>query len=124
MWTTKEEGTDRPNKQELPREIDELLSKFPEIFNEPEDLPPRNRGEHNIHIKEGCKLVVVGPYRYAHSQKNEMGRMVKGLLRFSALNNRPARTPIDLGESFSQKSRRTRLTTGICKDNRQPNVLD
>lgn len=75
----RKKGMDSQNKQELPREVGDLLYKFQNVFKEPEGLPPRNRGEHNIHIKNGCELVVVRPYRYAHSQKNEMEQMVRDM---------------------------------------------
>ena len=65
----------------LAPEIQNIIRMFAKVFEEPQGLPPSRRHEHKIIIKEGMGPVNVRPYRYAHSQKNEMERMVTEMLK-------------------------------------------
>lgn len=66
----------------------EVLLKYDDVFEWPEELPPIREIDHHIHLKEGEGPVNVRPYRYAHSQKSEMKKIVdmltSGIIRPSA----------------------------------------
>lgn len=61
-------------------EIENLLSRFHEIFKEPKGLPPKRGKEHAINLIEGQGPVNVRPYRYPHHHKNEIEKQVRELL--------------------------------------------
>ncbi|KAA0047826.1 peroxidase 64 [Cucumis melo var. makuwa] len=71
-----------------PRKITKVLLKYDDVFEWPEELPPIREIDHHIHLKEGEGPVNVRPYRYAHSQKSEMKKIVdmltSGIIRPSA----------------------------------------
>jgi hypothetical protein len=68
-----------PEVKEL--ELLQLLESFQEIFEEPRKLPPTRRHDHQIPLVEGLGPVNVRPYRYPHYQKNEIEKLVLGLLQ-------------------------------------------
>jgi hypothetical protein len=53
------EGCDPPHKNEL---ID-IVSKYGDIFQEPDGLPPKREIQHEIHIQQDSPLPNVGMYR-------------------------------------------------------------
>lgn len=61
-------------------ELEEMLSKYAQVFREPSGLPPRRKMEHAINIVEGQGAVNVRPYRYPHHHKNEIEKQVKEML--------------------------------------------
>lgn len=65
---------------------------------EPRGLPPIRENDHAIVIREGCGPVSVRPYQYAHSQKNEMERMIAEMLKAGVIqpSNRPYCSPVIL----------------------------
>ncbi|GAU46429.1 hypothetical protein TSUD_402070 [Trifolium subterraneum] len=70
------------------RELENLLNRYAEVFQEPKGLPPKREKEHVITLKEGEGAVNVRPYRYPHHHKNEIERQVKemveaGIIRHS-----------------------------------------
>ncbi|KAL4036314.1 hypothetical protein IC575_005046 [Cucumis melo] len=62
----------------------------------PETLPPKRGIEHHIHLKQGTNPVNVGPYRYAHQQKEEMERLVDEMLASGIIrpNTSPYSSPV------------------------------
>ncbi|GAU51237.1 hypothetical protein TSUD_52210 [Trifolium subterraneum] len=62
------------------RELENLLNKYAEVFQEPKGLPPKREKEHVITLKEGERAVNVRPYRYPHHHKNEIERQVKEMM--------------------------------------------
>jgi hypothetical protein len=62
-------------------ELLQLLESFQEMFEEPRKLPPTRRHDHQIPLVEGSGPVNVRPYRYPHYQKNEIEKLVLGLLQ-------------------------------------------
>lgn len=66
-----------PGQQE---ELERLLHKFSQVFQEPTGLPPIRGKEHAINLMEGQNAVNVRPYRYPHHHKNEIERQVKEML--------------------------------------------
>lgn len=61
-------------------ELEEMLSKYAQVFQEPSGLPPRRKMEYAINIVEGQGAVNVRPYRYPHHHKNEIEKQVKEML--------------------------------------------
>ncbi|KAJ9538242.1 hypothetical protein OSB04_030975 [Centaurea solstitialis] len=54
--------------------------EYDKVFNMPRVLPPKSEKEHGILLKEGTEPINVRPYHYPHYQKNEIEKLVKGLL--------------------------------------------
>jgi len=61
--------------------MDALLEEFAGLFAEPQGLPPRRHLSHHIRLKRGVGAVAVRPYRYAHTQKDELERQCDEMLR-------------------------------------------
>lgn len=79
------EGTssdDNPNLhiQEMPREIEHVLQNYPAVFELPHGLPPKRAVDHRIVLNEGQPPVNVRPYKYAHSQKSEIEKLIEETL--------------------------------------------
>ncbi|XP_042510970.1 uncharacterized protein LOC122086287 [Macadamia integrifolia] len=55
-------------------EIQSILEKFSEVFEEPKRLPPSRTNDHQIHLIPGATPVNVRPYRYPQFQKTEIER--------------------------------------------------
>jgi hypothetical protein len=65
--------------------LDALLEEFAGLFVEPQGLPPRQHLSHRIRLKPGVGDVAVRPYRYAHTQKDELERQCDEMLRHSVI---------------------------------------
>lgn len=52
--------------------ISTLLHQFEDVFQMPEELPPRREIKHHIHLRTGTNPVNVHLYRYAYYHKEEM----------------------------------------------------
>lgn len=61
----------------VPSEMQQLLSKFSDIFQESQTLPPRRPFDHAIHLIPGAAPVNSGPYRCSPLQKDEIEKQVK-----------------------------------------------
>jgi hypothetical protein len=72
-------------------DLHKILDNFSEIFEESRGLPPRRRHDHCIPLKPETGLVSVRPYRYPHYQKNEIEKIVSGLLETGVI--RPSTSP-------------------------------
>jgi hypothetical protein len=71
-----------------------ILSDFSDIFAEPYGLPLKRSRDHKIQISSKSGPINVGPYRYTHYQKNEIEKMVTGLLQSGVI--RPSMSPYSL----------------------------
>ena len=71
----------KPEKQSVPQHVEEVLQKFPEVFQEPKGLPPKRSHDHKIPLKEKAKPPNSRPYRVPHMQKNELERQIDAMLR-------------------------------------------
>lgn len=58
-----------------------ILSKYMSVFQSPTGLPPRRNQDHTIPLLPGSTPVKVKPYRYAHSQKSQIEKMVSEMLQ-------------------------------------------
>jgi hypothetical protein len=64
-----------PNPQ-----INNLLFRFPHLFQEPKQLPPPRSSDHHITLLPNSAPVNVRPYRYPYFQKNEIERQIQTML--------------------------------------------
>lgn len=74
-----------PTKLDLPDTLDPaltvLLLKYKYVFQTLIGLPPNRSHDHSIPLLEGSNPVKVTPYRYPHSQKEQIERMVTDKLK-------------------------------------------
>jgi len=61
------------------------------VFGTPTSLPPPRFHDHYIPFVEGSQLVKVKPYRYPHSQKEEIEKLVNGMLEEGIIH--PSKNP-------------------------------
>lgn len=83
---TKSEKEKRPSPM-----VTNVLKKFSGVFQMPEGLPPKRSREHAITLQEGTSPINVRPYRYSHTQKNEIEKLVKEMLQAGII--RPSISP-------------------------------
>lgn len=66
------------DSNEVAEEIQQLVNKYGDIFEEPESLPPfRDNNNHKIVLMDGSDPINQRPYRYAVHQKNEIIKWYK-----------------------------------------------
>ena len=75
----------------VPEFLEPILSQFQGIFEEPTELPPKRHIKHQIALKEGTDPVSVRPYRYSHFEKEEIEKMIQGMLMAGMIQ--PSRSP-------------------------------
>lgn len=86
--STVEKPTDSNNYKflatpDIPVPISELLQRFPEVFAEPEGLPPVRAFDHEIPLQPGAVPPYSRPYRISHRHRNEMEHQVQKLISTS-----------------------------------------
>jgi len=87
---------------ELPSNIEPelaiLLHTYQKVFQNPSGLPPPRSHDHQIPLQEGTTPVKVKPYRYPHSQKEQIEKMVHEMLEQGIIkpSNSPFSSPIIL----------------------------
>jgi len=73
-----------PSLLELPKDMEPklqlLLHTYSKVFSIPTSLPPTREHDHSIPLMEGSGPIKVRPYRYPHSQKVEIEKLVDGML--------------------------------------------
>ncbi|XP_031110384.1 uncharacterized protein LOC116014814 [Ipomoea triloba] len=74
-----------------PTKIEETLSEFSELFQEPKSLPPTRACDHTVSLIPNPIPVNKGPYRYSFEQKNIIERMVDEMLQTGII--RPSSSP-------------------------------
>lgn len=60
--------------------VADILTQFDDIFSEPKGLPPIRRVEHQIVLKADSIPKQMYPYRYSHTSKDEIEKIVQELL--------------------------------------------
>jgi hypothetical protein len=84
-----------PSPEKTPQavspELAQVLKEFTDVFEEPCGLPPTRSQDHRIPLKVGSGPVSVRPYRYAHSQKGEIERLVQEMVDQKII--RPSTSP-------------------------------
>jgi hypothetical protein len=86
------QGCDPPHKEEL---ID-IVSKYDDIFQELDGLPPKREIQHEIHLQHDYSLPNVGMYRMSIVEMTEIKKQVQGLLDQGVTrpNSSPCGSPI------------------------------
>ncbi|XP_025635201.2 uncharacterized protein [Arachis hypogaea] len=76
--------TDTPPLLELPSDLApdlaSILQDYSVVFQVPKGLPPPRVHDHTITLLPGTTPIKVRPYRYPHSQKSEIERIVSEML--------------------------------------------
>ena len=82
--------------EEIPGSITALLDQFPEVFQEPTQLPPNRSLDHQIPLKPGAQAFKIKPYWYPHSQKTEIERQIADMLSSGIIkpSNSPYASPV------------------------------
>lgn len=67
-------------QESIPSIVQQVLSQFAHVFEEPSGLPPSRMFDHAIPLLPGAMLVNVRLYRYTPAQKDEIEMQVKEML--------------------------------------------
>jgi hypothetical protein len=108
--------------QDLPDNIEPelaiLLHTYRDLFQSPTTLPPARSHNHSIPLLEGSNPVKVKPYRYPHSQKTQIEKMVQEMLQQGIIqpSTSPFSSPIILVKKKDG-------TWRFCTDYRALNAL-
>ncbi|KFK22699.1 hypothetical protein AALP_AAs67984U000100 [Arabis alpina] len=65
---------------EVPQSLLGILNQFPQVFEDPQGLPPTRGRAHEINLESGAKAVSVRPFRYPQTQKAEIEKQVTVML--------------------------------------------
>jgi len=69
---------------QLPEQVEPdlavLLQTYRQVFDVSSGLPPPRLHDHSIPLLEGSNPVKVKPYRYPHSQKAQIEKMIQEIL--------------------------------------------
>lgn len=71
---------EQPIDSATPSIIQQVLSQFQEVFQEPSGLPPKRNCDHKIPLLEGARPVNLRPYRHTPVLKDEIERQVAEML--------------------------------------------
>ncbi|WVZ05912.1 hypothetical protein V8G54_019258 [Vigna mungo] len=95
-----------------------LLQTYSFVFSIPSGLPPPRSHVHQIPLLEGSNPVKVRPYRYPHSQKEEIERLVAQMLQEGIIqpSSSPFSSPIILVKKKDGSWR-------VCTDYRALNAI-
>lgn len=103
---------------DMPEKLQQLLLKYHKVFSVPTSLPPQRDCDHRIILQPNSQPVKVRPYRYPHSQKNEIEIMVNQMLQDGLIehNSSPFSSPVILVKKKDG-------TWRFCTDYRALNAL-
>lgn len=107
-----------PTVAAIPEPVQQVLSEFTSVFEEPQGLAPRRSCDHSIPLIPGAKPVNIRPYRYNPAQKNEIEHQVHEMLKSGVIQ--PSISP------FSSPALLVKKKDGswrLCIDYRQLNAL-
>ena len=101
-----------------PPAIQQLLSKYQDVFAAPHTLPPSRRYDHTIPLIPGAVPVNARPYRYSPAHKDEIEKQVRQLLESGLIthSNSPFASPVLLVQKKDG-------TWRFCVDYRRLNAL-
>lgn len=102
----------------LPPSVQALLQEFDEQFHDPQQLPPKRHGDHQISLVPGAQPVNVRPYRHSPEQKTEIERQVLDMLQRGIIkrSSSPYASPVLLVKKKDGEWR-------FCVDYRHLNAL-
>ena len=94
-------------------EISMLLHHYKEFFTQPHGLPPNRMHDHSIPLLPNIAPIKVRPYRYPHSQKAEIERIVAEMLADGIIQ--PSSSPFSSSVLLVKKKDGTwRFCTDYC----------
>lgn len=73
------------------QDMDEILTEFQDVFEEPKGLPPSRGIMHQINLHPGSTPKQQFPYRVSHDQKNEIEKIIGELLKIGEIQ--PSTSP-------------------------------
>lgn len=93
-----EAATIEENSIEVPDVLKHILYKYQRVFDIPIGLPLARICDHRITLQPNSGPVKVRPYRYPHSQKTEIEKMVEQMLHKGLIepSNNPFSSPVIL----------------------------
>lgn len=100
-------------------EVQAILDKFQDVFDEPAGLPPRRACDHPIQLIDGAQPVQIRPYRHSPATKDEIERQVKELLKSGVIQNSTS--------AFASPAilvQKKDLTWRLCIDYRRFNAMN
>ncbi|KAL4384039.1 hypothetical protein GQ457_15G021620 [Hibiscus cannabinus] len=65
---------------EIPEQLQPILEKYQQVFEEPKGMPPTRNHDHSIVLKPGTQPVNLRPYRFPHYQKEEVEKQIVEML--------------------------------------------
>lgn len=77
------------NEETYP-EIQEILQEYKDVFSESTQLPQRRLIEHEINLKPEAIPKRQAPYRYSHTFKAEIEKIIEEMLKSGISNIVPA----------------------------------
>ncbi|XP_073357893.1 uncharacterized protein [Aegilops tauschii subsp. strangulata] len=101
-----------------PEALQQVIAEFPDLFEEPTELPPRRECDHHIPLIPGAQPFNVRPYRHKPEHKDEIERQVAELLRTGVIqrSNSPFASPVILVKKKDG-------TWRLCVDYRHLNAI-
>ena len=69
------------------KEVQLVLDEFEEVFEVPNELPPKRSHDHTIPLMPNTPPVNIRPYKHPHGQKDAIEAMVKELLDSGVIRN-------------------------------------
>lgn len=66
--------------ESLHPDISKVLQDYAMVFQTPTGLPPSRAQDHAIPLQEGAQPIKTRPYRYPHSQKAQIEKVVQEML--------------------------------------------
>ena len=66
--------------EDVPNQINEVITEFQHLFREPIELPPHTQFDHRIPLLPNVKPVNMKLYRYSPTQKDEIEKQVAMML--------------------------------------------
>jgi hypothetical protein len=91
VWVQFMEATVVKTKPLMHSAIQELLEGYPEVFKEPEGLPPFRSHDHRILLQDESKPTCGRHYRYPYYQKEEIEKLVREMLSLGIIQ--PSQSP-------------------------------
>jgi hypothetical protein len=103
---------------DIPSDIQQLLSEFPQLTKPPTELPPQRHCDHAIPLIEGAQPINVRPYHYPPALKDEIEAQVDAMLQQGIIQ--PSTSPFNSPVLLVRKKDKT---WRFCVDYRYLNAL-
>ncbi|KAJ4807007.1 polyprotein [Rhynchospora pubera] len=83
-------------QQEAQIQLEDVLAKYNEVFQDPKSLPPPRSVDHQIPLTSDAQPISLRPYRYSHFQKLEIEKIIEELLKHQLIqpSSSPFASPI------------------------------